>query len=173
MVDVIGHLQYFVKTYEHSMHKLPYSWQGANHSAWNLANRQKIHVFLGRSSVRQGQAARKSLESWNTKVIYLEESINLALAQHIFSSSATQANRNNATVFGSFWQQKILGKTRSLHGPGLKVVPRGPPWREPGAEKAARDSQRCQPTIPRAQVQPHQYFFSCCCSVGLHSKRDL
>lgn len=60
---------------------LPYASQSANHSAWNLANRQETeHVFQRLSSVGEGHAARKSPPRCNTKVIYLEESINLALA---------------------------------------------------------------------------------------------
>lgn len=39
--------------------------------------------------------------------------------------------------------------------------------------KFPANSQSCQPAIPPAKVQPHQYFFSCCCDVGPHSKRDL
>lgn len=63
------------------MHSLLYASQSANHSAWNLANRREAeHVCQRLSSVREGHAARKSPRSCNTKVIYLEESINLALA---------------------------------------------------------------------------------------------
>lgn len=52
------------------------------------------------------------------------------------------------SVFGSLWQQKILGKTCSFHGHGLKVIPVGPRWRESGAEEAAVGPQCCQPAIP-------------------------
>lgn len=136
-MGIIGHLRYSVKTYEHSMHSLLYASQSANHSAWNLVNRQETeHVCQRLSSVREGHAARKSPQSCNTKVIYLEESINLALASTHFALSI-QPNRNNMSVFGRLWQQEILGKTCSLHGPGVKVAPRGPQRREPGAEEVS------------------------------------
>lgn len=83
-----------------------------------------------------------------------------------------QSIKPNRTMsdFGSLWQQKIVGRTCSSHSHGMKVVPVGLSWHEPGAEETATKFLVLLACCPSGQAPITPIFFFFCCYVRPYSK---